>query len=96
MDREAHCQSTEPRSVTLEDQLSWDYPSDVTPTMSNLECWTWKDSEPSEWREAVEGRMLNREVAKRLEAKIRTDMMLGLMKSEQEKPVLFSDGPRRT
>jgi hypothetical protein len=34
---------------------------------------------------------LNKEVAKKLEAKIRTDMMLGLMKSEQEKPVLSSE-----
>jgi integrase len=33
----------------------------------------------------------NKEVAKKLEAKIRTDMMLGLMKSEQDKPVLFSE-----
>ena len=33
----------------------------------------------------------NKEVAKKLEAKIRTDMMLGLMRSEQEKPILFSE-----
>ena len=30
-------------------------------------------------------------MAKKLEAKIRTDLTLGLMKSEQEKPVLFSE-----
>jgi len=33
----------------------------------------------------------NKEVAKKLEAKIRTDLTLGLMKSEQQKPVLFCE-----